>query len=449
MRDQRIINTSGDLDCDMSKNPSGAGSSPPHAPRDSGAWGPTDHLQPGAAPSHDPDRLESHGAADPQAPRTRRPPWHHPALVIALLILVFPVGLALLWTKRDWSVKTRGWLTGATALWVAILLVIPSESQQPSETSVDAGQPTVNSSISSAPSTSAPTVTTSPNPTPTVATPTTLSPEQAIAGAKPGTALAMLGTLAVKGRSPKAGYDRDLFGAGWVDTNRNGCDTRNDILHRDLVRTTIKPGTHNCVVLAGDLAPDPFSRTTIHFVRGGENEIDIDHVVALSDAWQKGAAAWPKAKRLAFANDPLNLLAVGYSANRQKGDGDAATWLPPNKAYRCDYVARQVGAKAKYRLWVTTAERTAIARVLATCPTEPAVSGGLPTLSPVGTGTRTATASPRPRTPHSTAAPTAGLDPRFDTCTAAKAAGYGPYTQGSDPEYYWYTDRDHDGVVCE
>ena len=86
------------------------------------------------------------------------------------------------------------------------------------------------------------------------------------------------------------------------------------------------------------------------------------------DAWQKGAAQWPAGKRLAFANDPLNLLAVDAGTNRSKGDGDAATWLPPNKSYRCAYVARQVAVKAKYGLWVTAAERDAMVRVLSTCP---------------------------------------------------------------------------------
>jgi Protein of unknown function (DUF1524)/Protein of unknown function (DUF3761) len=128
-----------------------------------------------------------------------------------------------------------------------------------------------------------------------------------------------------------------------------------------------------CKVLAGTLAPDPYTGTSIRFVYGGASEVDIDHVVALSDAWQKGAASWPAGKRLALANDPLNLLAVDASANRSKGDGDTATWLPANKSFRCTYVARQVTVKGKYAVWVTPAERDAITRVLSTCP-----SMGLP-----------------------------------------------------------------------
>jgi Protein of unknown function (DUF3761)/Protein of unknown function (DUF1524) len=172
----------------------------------------------------------------------------------------------------------------------------------------------------------------------------------------------------VKGRAPKTGYTRDQFGQAWFDTDRNGCDTRNDILRRDLVSRQMQ---NACKVLAGTLAPDPYTGTSIRFVYGGASEVDIDHLVALSDAWQKGAATWPAGKRLALANDPLNLLAVDSSTNRSKGDGDAATWLPPNKAFRCTYVARQVAVKGKYAIWVTSAERDAMTRVLATCPSMP------------------------------------------------------------------------------
>ncbi|WP_087874456.1 HNH endonuclease family protein [Arthrobacter globiformis] len=178
----------------------------------------------------------------------------------------------------------------------------------------------------------------------------------------------LLAALPVKGRAPKTGYDREEFGPAWSDTDHNGCDTRNDILARDLKRTTFKPGTKDCIVLTGSLA-DPYTATTIAFTRGNKTSsaVQIDHVVALSDAWQKGAQGLSKAQRTAFANDPLNLLAVSGPANQQKSDGDAATWLPGSRAYRCPYVARQISVKAKYKLWVTQAERTAMATVLAQC----------------------------------------------------------------------------------
>jgi len=195
---------------------------------------------------------------------------------------------------------------------------------------------------------------------------------QSISPAKSGTALAELATLAVKGRAPKTGYDRALFGPAWADVDRNGCDTRNDVLRRDLTAYVLKAGTHGCVVLSGTLS-DPYTATTIGFVRGQTTSalVQIDHVVALSDAWQKGAQQLSAETRSALANDSLNLLAVDGLTNQRKSDGDAATWLPPNKPYRCLYAARQVAVKAKYGLWVTRAERDAFGRVLAACPLQP------------------------------------------------------------------------------
>src|SRR4051794_27349376 len=178
----------------------------------------------------------------------------------------------------------------------------------------------------------------------------------------PGAAAAALAKLPVKGRAPKTGYSRRQFGDGWVTAD--GCDTRDRILTRDLTATAY---LDDCRVESGTLA-DPYTAASIHFTRGGASEVDIDHLVSLSDAWQKGAQQWPAATRVAFANDPLNLLAVDAGSNRSKGAGDAATWLPPNKPFRCAYTARQVAVKRKYGLAVTAAEKSAIGRVLATCP---------------------------------------------------------------------------------
>ena len=183
------------------------------------------------------------------------------------------------------------------------------------------------------------------------------------------TAVAVLETLAVKGRAPKTGYERSQFGPTWSDVDRNGCDTRNDILYRDLTSKTFKSGTQNCVVLTGVLI-DPYSGEKISFVRGVGSSMDvqIDHVVALSNAWQTGAFKLSYDKRLAFANDPMNLLAVKGRLNSQKGDGDAATWLPPRKDIRCAYVAQQIVVKAKYKLWVTPSEKAAMVALLEKCP---------------------------------------------------------------------------------
>ncbi|RKO27401.1 HNH endonuclease [Pseudarthrobacter phenanthrenivorans] len=183
-----------------------------------------------------------------------------------------------------------------------------------------------------------------------------------------GEALSALDTIPVKGRAPKTGYSREEFGPAWADVDRNGCDTRNDILARDLEAETFKPGTRDCVVTAGLLA-DRYTGTTISFVRGDKTSaaVQIDHLVPLSDAWQKGARQLSAEQRKQFANDPLNLMAADGPTNGAKGDKDAATWLPPNKAFRCEYVARQTAVKAKYQLWVTPAEHEAIAAVLAGC----------------------------------------------------------------------------------
>ncbi|WP_066292316.1 HNH endonuclease family protein [Arthrobacter sp. B6] len=181
-------------------------------------------------------------------------------------------------------------------------------------------------------------------------------------------ALAQLENIPVKGRAPKTGYSRDEFGPAWADVDRNGCDTRNDILARDLEGETFKPGTQNCVVVTGTLA-DSYTGTTIRFVRGNTTSaaVQIDHIVPLSDAWQKGAQQLSADQRRQLANDPLNLMAANGPTNSAKGDKDAATWLPPNKAFRCEYVARQVAVKAKYQLWVTEAEHDSIAGILDTC----------------------------------------------------------------------------------
>lgn len=180
-----------------------------------------------------------------------------------------------------------------------------------------------------------------------------------------------LGSLPVKGRAPKTGYSREQFGQAWRDLDRNGCDQRNDVLRRDLLHVAVKPGTRGCVVVTGVLV-SPYSGVTVPFTRGAatSGQVPVDHVVALSDAWQKGAQQWTAAKREALANDFLELRATDLSSNSSKSDSDAASWLPPLKASRCDFVARQIAVKARYGLWVTQAEHDAMERVLAGCPTQ-------------------------------------------------------------------------------
>lgn len=177
-------------------------------------------------------------------------------------------------------------------------------------------------------------------------------------------ALEVLKSISIKGRAPKTDYSRDQFGNGWKVVA--GCDTRNIILNRDMSEVV---ADGECNVLSGVLN-DPYTGKLINFKRGSDSssDVQIDHVVALSDAWQKGAQQLTAEKRAELANDPLELLAVDGSANMQKGDGDAATWLPSNKSFRCQYVARQIAIKYKYSLWMTLSEHDAILNILDKCP---------------------------------------------------------------------------------
>ena len=267
-----------------------------------------------------------------------------------------------------------------------------------------------------------------------------------------GKALDVLATIPVKGRAPKTGYSRDQFGQAWADVDRNGCDTRNDMLRRDLSDLALKPGTRDCVVLSGILN-DPYTATLINFLRGTSTStaVQIDHVVALSDAWQKGAQQLTEAQRVSFANDPLNLLAVDGPANQQKSDGDAATWLPPNKSYRCDYVARQISVKASYGLWVTRAEHDAMARVLADCRDTAAPASQAAPATPAEPAASVAPAPPadlrlHPLRPRSAAPAPATV--YYANCAAARAAGAAPLRAGQ-PGYRAKMDGDRDGVACE
>lgn len=179
-------------------------------------------------------------------------------------------------------------------------------------------------------------------------------------------ATAALGEIDVRDTVSQAEYSRSYFGDGWATVE--GCDIRNRILQRDLADAVV-PSENGCVVESGTLR-DPYTGADIAFRRGAETSraVQIDHVVALADAWRKGAERLTSEERHRFANDPLNLLAVDGPTNNAKGSDDAASWLPPDKIYRCRYVARQIAVKAKYRLWVGESEAAAMRRVLHTCP---------------------------------------------------------------------------------
>lgn len=227
------------------------------------------------------------------------------------------------------------------------------------------------------------------------------------------------------GSKRSAGYDRDKFNL-WTTVPGKGCDTGDWVLYRQSW-----PRQTRCGAETGHWFSAYDGRLLTR-----ASQADIDHMVPLAEAWASGGNAWRPRQREAYANDlyPRSLIAVSLSSNRSKGDSDPAEWLPPRRAYICRYLTDWVAVKYRWRLTVDSAEKQTITRRFRSCApaalslpnikraTVPDSQGG-------GGGTQT--------------------DPRFATCTAAIAAGYGPYEKGKNPEYWWYSDRDGDGVVCE
>lgn len=189
----------------------------------------------------------------------------------------------------------------------------------------------------------------------------------------PAAALGALAALPVAEKTSLDGYERGcgegegcVFGPAWSDVDRNGCDQRNDVLHRDLTEVEVREGTQGCVVVAGVL-DDPYTGETVLFEKATAAEVPIDHVVPLAAAWVQGAAAWSDEQREAFANDVANLMATTRSENSSKGDSTAEEWVPSDPAYGCSYATVVVSVKTTYALSVTPAEADALGSLLATC----------------------------------------------------------------------------------
>ncbi|WP_251043828.1 DUF1524 domain-containing protein [Arthrobacter sp. ISL-48] len=396
----------------------------------------------------------------------------------ALVFLAIPAALTGLYVlatgRRSWAMLPAKRKAGAVALATSFALFIAAGAVLPRTATEDlqAASSDRNASPSSAEASISTTATATPSSAPTAQeTGAPLDPEtpyllaQSVSITAPNAqpafatkAVELLATLPVKGRAPKTGYDRALFGQAWADVDRNGCDTRNDILKRDLTGITYTNSVP-CKVQSGTLA-DPYTGSSISFVRGTatSSAVQIDHVVALSDAWQKGVQQLTTEQRTAFANDPLNLQSTDGPTNIKKGDGDAATWLPPNKGFRCEYVARQISVKATYSLWVTQAEHDAMATILVDCsgqlaptnqqaPVAPAPAPAAPAPAPAAP----APVAPAPVAPAPVApapAPAAPAAVYYANCTAAKAAGAAPLRIGQ-PGYRAGLDRDSDGIACE
>lgn len=191
---------------------------------------------------------------------------------------------------------------------------------------------------------------------------------------RPGTdVLAGIGVVPV--RVHRYDYRRSVFGDAWDDDNdaplgRNGCDTRDDILNRDLVDKTYVPTKRCPDAVATGVLRDPYTSKTVTFARGPKvgEAVQIDHIVPLAYAWDMGAAGWPDAQRRRFANDPANLLAVEGQANQDKGDSPPALWMPPNGAFACQYALQFIAVLRGYALPVDQASTGVLRRAAATCP---------------------------------------------------------------------------------
>ncbi len=184
----------------------------------------------------------------------------------------------------------------------------------------------------------------------------------------PEVARTRLARLVVTVPAREVAYDRTRdFGPAWADVDHNGCDTRNDILRRDLSAVTFRPDTNGCVVLAGSMV-DPYTAAPMHFAKSDANAVQIDHVVPLHAAWILGAWRWTPARRLEFANDPRNLVAVDGPSNQRKSDRLADAWRPENPAISCVYAINTIAVHAAYRLGTTSSERRALSRLLGRCP---------------------------------------------------------------------------------
>ncbi|MGB3475511.1 MAG: HNH endonuclease family protein [Mycobacterium sp.] len=186
----------------------------------------------------------------------------------------------------------------------------------------------------------------------------------------------LAGITVVPARTHRYDYRRPLFGDAWDDDNdapggHNGCDTRNDILNRDLVDIT-HVSTKRCAdAVATGILHDPYTNAVVAFTRGAKigEAVQIDHIVPLAYAWDMGASAWPYRQRLRFANDPANLLAVAGQGNQDKGDAGPGQWMPPNKSFACQYAVAYISVLRGYALRLDQPSADVLRDAAATCPT--------------------------------------------------------------------------------
>lgn len=185
----------------------------------------------------------------------------------------------------------------------------------------------------------------------------------------------LAGVAEVPARIRGHDYRRAAFGESWTDDNsapggHNGCDTRNDILDRDLVDKTYVSISRCANAVATGTLHDPYTSETINLVRGNQTgaAVQIDHLVPLAYAWDQGARNWTDEMRVRFANDPANLLAVDGPVNKDKGDGEPAVWMPPNRAFWCQYAVQFAAVMRGYGLPLDAPSAPVLREAVATCP---------------------------------------------------------------------------------
>lgn len=241
-----------------------------------------------------------------------------------------------------------------------------------------------------------------------------------------------------------SGYDRSLF-KHWVDADGDGCDARREVL---IAESTTPVSVGGGCSLSGGTWVSAFDGVSTT----DSSSFDVDHLVPLKEAWDSGANEWDSATRQNFANDlgyEMSLIAVSASSNRSKGASDPSEWMPPASSFKCEYVYGWIQVKLRWQLSVDSAEANALRNNWAGCSVTDLNFAGEATGAKIGTAPAPEPAPEPAPQPELETGDSATTDPRFSSCTKAKAAGYGPYVQGVDEEYGWYTDRDKDGIVCE
>lgn len=189
---------------------------------------------------------------------------------------------------------------------------------------------------------------------------------------RPAEASRLLRQLPTVDDTPADAYDRDAYGEAWADVDHNGCNQRDDVLMRDVVEGTVTVGSQDGCdhdVLAGAWR-DPYTGKLLRFDDLKDlvqaQSITIDHLVPLAEAHRSGADTWDSERRMLFANDLANLLAVDGGANSSKGDQDPANWEPPAVVW-CDYALVWVQVKSEWDLGVDSVERAVLQRRLSSC----------------------------------------------------------------------------------